>query len=159
MNTASATPTSICHQRRPTSDVSRSHVHRYVHHHAGLTNNAGRSPTRCSSFTLSIECTHVASLAQSMVSAPMVRASPAAWPQNLWSCTSNSFECMHYDRQVRFGLPHPERGPLPSWDVLKPWSNSFILCLGRRVYQSSPSGRTALNESEPTREGRRTWDR
>jgi hypothetical protein len=57
MNTASATPTSICHQRRPTSDVSRSHVHHYVHHHGGLTNNAGRSPTRCSSFTLSIECT------------------------------------------------------------------------------------------------------
>ena len=41
--------------------------------------------------------THVASLAQSMVSAPMVRASPGAWSQNrLWSFQSNSFECMRY---------------------------------------------------------------
>ena len=27
--------------------------------------------------------------------------------RNLWSCRSNSFECMRYDRQVRFGLPYP----------------------------------------------------
>src|SRR5215208_261871 len=54
---------------------------------------------------------HVTSLAQSMVSAPMVRASPGAWSQNLWSCQSNSFECMRYDRQVRFGLPHAEHTP------------------------------------------------
>ena len=41
--------------------------------------------------------THVASLAQSMVSAPMVRASPGAWSQNrLCSFQSNSFECMRY---------------------------------------------------------------
>jgi hypothetical protein len=41
--------------------------------------------------------THVASLAQSMVSAPLVRASPGAWSQNpLWSFQSNSFECMRY---------------------------------------------------------------
>ena len=65
-------------------------------------------PSPCS---IASPITHVASLAQSMVSAPMVRASPAAWSQNLWSCRSNSFECMRYDRQVRFGLPHPEHTP------------------------------------------------
>jgi hypothetical protein len=41
--------------------------------------------------------THVTLLVQSMVSAPLVRASPGAWSQNrLWSFQSNSFECMRY---------------------------------------------------------------
>src|SRR6476660_9415433 len=58
--------------------------------------------------------THVAALAQSMVSAPMLRASPGAWSQNrLWSCQSNSFECMRYGSAREFGLRHlAQRKPI-----------------------------------------------
>jgi hypothetical protein len=67
--------------------------------------------------------THVASLAQSIVSAPMVRASPGAWSQNpLWSFQSNSFECMRYGSAI-----HMRSGP--DLDVLKPGRNSFIFPL------------------------------
>src|SRR6185312_6244630 len=107
-----------------------------------------------------VSAPHVASLAQSMVSAPMVRASPGAWSQNLWSCQSNSFECMRYGSASDVWIaPALSMRSGPELDVLKPGPNSFILRLRRRVDQRQPPSRAALRGSKPTLEGRKTKEK
>ena len=83
---------------------------------------------QCRSFT-HVPSPTSTSLAQSMVSAPMVRASPGAWSQNrLWSFQSNSFECMRYGSASV--LPHMRSGP--ELDVLKPGPKVlFFASLGK----------------------------
>jgi hypothetical protein len=75
--------------------------------------------------------THVTLLVQSMVSAPLVRASPGAWSQNrLWSFQSNSFECMRYGSASDVWIaPRLNMRSGPELDVLKPGRNSFIFRL------------------------------